>query len=102
MKNGVKAVSYNGAQTVFTSSFSRKKVKTSRAYVYKAIRLYDSSLAHRISSGQAKIICVSTKSEPHGQKWRMYNKKRKSKNSFNITCSKNRLCFPYLLVQRVH
>ena len=69
---------------------------------YKAIRLYDSSLAHRISSGQAKIICVSTKSEPHGQKWRMYNKKRKSKNSFNITCSKNRLCFPYLSVQRVH
>ena len=57
------------------------------------IRLLDCmSLAHRIFSGQAKIICVSTESEPHGQKWRMYNKKRKSKNSFNITCSKNRLC----------
>ena len=90
------------AHRLYLHHLSLEKVKISRAYVYKAIRLYDSSLAHRISSGQAKIICVSTKSEPHGQKWRMYNKKRKSKNSFNITCSKNRLCFPYLLVQRVH
>ena len=67
------------------------------------IRLLDCmSLAHRISSGQAKIICVSTKSEPHGQKWRMYNKKRKSKNSFNITCSKNRLCISLSLSTKSH
>ena len=68
------------------------------------IRLLDCmSLAHRISSGQAKIICVSTKSEPHGQKWRtMYNKKRESLKIVSISLVlKIDSVFPYLLVQRV-
>ena len=67
------------------------------------IRLLDCmSLAHRIFSGQAKIICVSTKSEPHGQKWRMYNKKESLKIVTISHVLKINSVFPYLSVQRVH